>query len=188
MAKQQFDDQLRKLTYSYCLLVPEVVAGANKVHLDIFNGSDSSIMITDYYISTKTDVAVTGAVSARFDIHRTATIGTGGTVATYNGTSPSSPTIYPLSSSNPDLPVNYPLITARSAPTGGAASTGWIYPVYQFSEETNAGTILQQYYNILATADETQPLVITASQGLTVIQGSVASLNNYTHIIYFTVI
>lgn len=180
---------------SYILSTDAVASGASKVMLDLFNGTNSAnkLIIAGIYVLPETDVAVTGAVSARFDVYRTSSAGTGGTASSYRSPSPAAINIAPLSSDAPSLLDQgitndnvIPGIRARSAPTGGAAPKHWLFPYYAFTEETNAATILQQTQNIIPNLDGIEPLIIDRGEGLMIQQGAVASVNNFTFLVLFS--
>lgn len=180
----------RKLDPDYELYVlnsDEIAGGANKVMLDLFNAqpSASDVYIFHIEIVPKTDVAVTGAVSARFNINKTTSRGTGGTGHSYKGGSPTALNIVPLDSFTPALS---PHITARSAPTGGAAMAEWITTDYVFPEETNTAAIVAQGRNILRDTPQIDPLILHLNEGIVVYQGSVASVNSYSICIVFGVV
>lgn len=169
---------------SYVLATDEIAGGASKLMLDLFNaiGSNKTVLIAGIYAMPKTDVAVTGVVSARFDIFKTSAIGTGGATATYNGTANNAINIMPMDSANGALPSQ---ITARSGPGGGATISGWFFPTYQFPEETNAAGSIAQTYNLLKELPEMQPLALREGEGILIKQGTVASVNNFVFIIGF---
>lgn len=164
---------------AYVLNTGEVAAAANQIVFDLFNPANSGedVLIKAMYIVPKTDVAVTGVVSPKFDVFRTSAIGTSGTTVGYSATT-AIRTITPLDSEN--VPPNG--ITARIVPTGGATSAAYLISEYPFSEETNAGTFVNAQINALG---ELAPIVLHQGQGFAVRQGSVASLNSYMFIVVF---
>lgn len=171
---------------TYMLNTGEIAGGASKVMMDLFNASNSGVdlIILAAYITPKTDVAVTGAVSAVFNLNRTTSIGTGGTGHSYKGSAPLVLNITPFDTNQPALP---PGVTARQAPTGGATPADWILSEYVFPEETNAAAITQQNIDILNASEQTPPIVLHAGQGIVFSQGSVASVNSYVFTIVFGV-
>jgi hypothetical protein len=116
---------------SYLLTVPPVTVAANQRAFDLFNGASSGLLLKmlGLWPVPASDVAVTGLVSARFDVLRTSAVGAAGTAATYKGTATTAPTVNPLDTANPALPA---AVTARSVPTGGATPAGWLFPAYVF--------------------------------------------------------
>lgn len=184
---QKYKDQLD----TYILMTDEIAVGAGKVMFDLFNNTaaispPTTILILGWYVAPKTDVAVTGAVSARFDMYRTSTIGTGGTTASYNGGVPTAPTIVPMASGSPSLSGTQ--ITARSAPTGGALKGAWLNSIYAFPEETNTAAIMQQYQNIMPDGPQVEPFRIGKGEGIVVQQGSVVSVSNFVFTIVFATV
>jgi hypothetical protein len=177
---------------TYILQTGAITAGASKVFLDLFNNSRNAsppldVVLLDATITTASDVAVTGVVSARFDFYRTSSIGTGGTTFAYAGSDPSVLNVSPFDSLAPNLQTPQ-VITARQAPSGGAAKAGLLFSEYAFSEETNAASITQQNVNVLPSGDQIEPFVLHGGEGLVVQQGSVATLNNYIITIVFAVV
>ena len=171
---------------SYLLWIPPQVAAANKIFFDLFNatGSGRTIEINGIWAITKIDVAVTGAVAVELLLQRTSAVGTGGTTVT-TSTATGTPGIAAKNPANAALPAQ---ITARQVPTGGATVQAHLFSTYQFPEETNAGTILQQYQNLIPNInEETQPVVLPETYGIRVVQGTVASLNSYGFLVDFSV-
>lgn len=172
---------------SYTLWIPPQVAAANKIFFDLFNGvgSGKSIEINGLWCVPKTDVAVTGAVSVELLLQRTSAVGTGGTTIT-TSTATGTAGIAPKDTNNPAIGAN---ITARLVPAAGATVQAHLFSTYIFSEETNAGTLLSQFFNMLpAQTTEFQPMTLREGFGVRVAQGTVASLNSYGFIMDFTVI
>ena len=160
-------------TYSWT--TPDSVGGANKNHLDLFNavGSGKVIVVRQILPIIRTEVAVTGAVAIRFNIFRTSTVGTGGTVAVYKSATAdvAGGTITPTDTTYSNLPSQ---ITARHLQTGGASASEWLKRAACFTEETNAATYLcSGQTNVLTTG-----IVLREGQGISIVQGAVASVNN----------
>ena len=163
----------------YILNTDEVAVSASQNVFDLFNaaGSNDDVLIQAIYIVPKTDVAVTGLVSPRFDLFRTSSIGTSGQTVGYASTS-AGRTITSLDSEN----VPNTAITARVTPGGGAATVAFLLNTYPFPEETSDAAQINSYQNILGDA---RPLVLHEGQGLVVKQGSVASVGSFTFIVVF---
>jgi hypothetical protein len=170
----------------YVLNTDEIVAGANKLVLDLYNATSSgfNMFIVSWSVMPKTDVAVTGVVSARFDLHRTSAIGTSGTTVPYMGTDPTKASVVSLDTNDSPLPTG---ITARTSLTGGATITSWLTSTFVHPEETNAASFVNQHLNVLQNITKINPVVCGPGQGILVKQGSVATLNNYVHQIVFGV-
>lgn len=173
---------------SYILNTDEIAGGSGKVMLDLFNNTANDtpphdLLLLACYITPKSDVAVTGAVSARFDLFKTSSIGTGGTIASNDAPTATAINISKMDSNS--LSLSGSQVTARSAPSGGAALKAWIRPVYVFPEETNANATTMQAQNLLPDGNQIEPVVIHPSEGLAIIQGSVASVNNYVITLVF---
>lgn len=175
------------VVYSY--VTPMVVAGASKLFLDFYNGSAANVIkILGIYPHVKTDVAVTGAVSIRFDLYRTSAVGTGGTAASYKSATidVAGGSIHPADTNNAALPAG---VSARHLPTAGATISEWLRPFFCFTEETNAATYwCNGRFNLLDTGSWTmQTLTLRPNQGLLIKQGTVAALNQIGFTVVFSV-
>lgn len=173
---------------TYNLITDEIAGGANKVMMDLFNasGNDSppiDLCLLGLYIEPKTDVAVTGVVSARFDIFKTNTAGTGGTSNSYNAPASNAINITSFDSNAASLADGH--ISARSAPTSGASLVNWIWSAFVFPEETNAGSVLAGKVQLLPDNPQIEPIVLHAGEGIVIKQGSVASVNSFVFKIIF---
>lgn len=178
---------LRGSKPSYLLWIPPQAAAANKIFFDLFNGTGSgkTVEVNGIWGLAKIDAAVTGAVAIEAQLQRTSAIGTGGT-AVGSSTTNTTPGIAAKDPTNPAVPAQ---ITARLVPTGGATVQAHLFSTYLFPEETNAGTQLQQYQNLLPSInEETQPIVLPEGYGIRIAQGAVASLNSFGFLVDFTVI
>lgn len=168
----------------YKLFVPPQAVGANLVYLDFFNpgsvGTDVQLLSVIPIVQGST--AVVGAVGVDLYLTRTTAVGTGGTVATFEGTSLTAATICALDS---DQPLAASLISARLTPTGGATAGAVIAHRAVFTEETNGGTYNQVTDMVRALSDTIPGLVIKAGTGIRVVQGSVASVGNIGFDIFF---
>lgn len=170
---------------SYLLWVPVQAAAANKIFFDLFNasGSGKTLEINGIWAIPKSDAAVTGAVAIELSVSRTNAVGTGGATVT-TSTSAATGGIAKKDPNNASLPAQ---ITARVVPTGGATVEALLFAAYIFPEETNAGTLLQQFQNLLpAVNEETQPILLPEGYGIRASQGTVASVNSYGFLIDFT--
>lgn len=176
-----------RLEGTYILNTGEITVGANKLMFDLFNASPSNknILVFGLFAVAKGDVAVTGVVSARFDVYRTNAVGTGGTSVTYGSTAKNIINIAPMDTQNPTLPTQ---INARQAPTGGCTIEDWLFQHYSFTEETNAGIYQQQNTNILNSLGDVEPLVLRQGQGLMVQQDTVASVNSFVFRVIFGIV
>jgi hypothetical protein len=173
----------------YTWTVPDVVAGSNKLFLDLFNASGSGkiIKVRGIYPIMKTDVAVVGVVALRWDLFRTSAVGTGGTPAVYKSATRdvAGGSIVPADTNNADLPAQ---ITGRHLPTAGATAASWVRRFACFTEETNAATYdCSGQTNFLEIVTGGQPLVLREGQGLLIQQGAIATLNNIAFTVVFSV-
>jgi hypothetical protein len=169
---------------SYLLTVPPAAVALSARAFDLFNAANSNLLLRmlGLWAIPASDVAVTGLVSARYDVHRTSAVGTAGTAATYKGTPTTAPTINPLDSNNPALPAQ---VTARAVPTGGATSAGWLFPVYVATEETAPGAHLAQMFNLMLQPPSAQDVSLRPGEGLLVQQGAVASVGSVGWLLQF---
>ena len=156
----------------YRLFVPKQAVGANLVYFDLFNASGSGVVVgvRGAMPIVSGAVAVVGSVAVDLHLTRTTTVGTGGTAATYDGSSLTAATISSMTvGSQPPSAV-----TARLTPTGGAAAGAVICWRSVFTEETNAGTYVPQ----LDINERECVLVLNQGSGIRVVQGAVASVGN----------
>lgn len=171
---------------TYVLTTGEIAGGAGAIMFDIFNATGGQppldILLLGLYAIPKTDVAVTGVVSARFDLMRTKTVGTGGTGYSYASPATDALNISPFDSLAGAIPSQ---ITSRQAPSGGATATHWLQSVYMFPEETNAAAITIQNQNLLPDGPQIEPFVLHPDQGLVILQGTVASVNSFVFRLVF---
>jgi hypothetical protein len=157
------------------LFVPLQAVGANLVYFDLFNatGSASELLLYSVEPVVSGATAVTGVVSVDLFLTRTTAVGTGGTAATFNGTSLTACTITPRDNTG----ALHPAITARLTPSGGATAGAVISWTSVFTEETSAATYVPALD--LARSDPSLPaILIPENSGIRVVQGSVASVGN----------
>lgn len=168
----------------YLLFVPPQAVGANRIHVDLFNGTtDKDIEIVSVQPVMSGAVAVTGALAVDLYLQRTTAIGTAGTAATAEGTNLAAPAISKLDPKSPDIPAT---ITARAIPTGGATGGAVLAFESQFSEETSVATYFRN--NLLKDNFLGARLVVQPNTGIRVVQGAVASVGNVGFLVLFSVI
>jgi hypothetical protein len=160
----------------YKLFVPAQAVGASLVYFDLFNPASSGANLKVHSVLPVVSgaVAVTGVVAVDLFLTRTTAVGTGGTGATFEGTSLTAATIVCV---NGDQPLTAAQVSARLTPAGGA--TGGVVLAHRslFSEETNGGTYTQ--IDLLGTVAALGRFVqVRAGTGIRVIQGGVASVGN----------
>lgn len=172
-------------TYFYCS--PPIAVGASKLMLDLFNatGSGKVMDIRGLWVIAKSDVAVTGVVSARFDLFRTSAVGTGGSAAVANSSSadPAGGQFTKFDELNTNIPAG---ITARVVPTGGATKALWLFPIFAFPEETGPSSQILQFQNAIPMFTYGQKLVVRENSGILIQQGSVASVGSFSFLVAFT--
>ncbi len=167
---------IRSDTESYTVFIPPSAAGANKVFFDLFNATGSAKIMKVKSVRAIKDgsVAVVGVVSVKLYLTRTTAVGAGGTAAVENGASLTVPAISQHDTNSPALPAQ---VTARAAPTGGAAAGAVIAERHIMPEETNASTYDRVEF-LLPEGVDVQPIVVRENQGIRVVQGAVASVGN----------
>ena len=168
----------------YKLFVPPQAVGANLVFFDLFNpgavGTDLQVLSVIPVVQGST--AVTGVVGVDLHLTRTTAVGTGGTEATFEGTSLTAATISALDSKQPLVAS---LISARLTPSGGATAGAVLAYRQVFTEETNGGTYTQVADMVRALSDTIPGLLVPGGTGIRVVQGSVASAGNIGFDVFF---
>lgn len=168
----------------YCFFVPPQAAGANKVHLDLFNAStDRDVEVVSVQPIMSGAVAVVGTVAVDLYLTRTTAVGTGGTAATAEGTALNAAAVAKLDPDSPALPAT---ITMRAAPGGGATAGAVLAFDSVFPEETNTATYFRN--NLIKDNWLGTRLIVPPSSGIRVVQGAVASVGNVGFLVLFSVI
>jgi hypothetical protein len=164
-------------TNVYRWVLPVAAVGANKVYGDLFNatGSGKTIRVQSAFAFAANDVAVTGTLGVRLHLTRTTSVGTGGTTIATDETSLTLGTIAKLDPSLASLPAQ---ITARAAPTGGAAGGAHITMRHVFTEETNAASALAGIAGAEFVRLNGADLLVPENTGIRWVQGTVASVGN----------
>ena len=173
-------------TYFYC--TPPIVAGANKLHADLFNatGSGKVMDVRGVWLIPKLDAAVVGALAIRMDLYRTSAVGTGGTAASVDSAAsdPAGGNLTKFDENNAAIPAQ---ITARVAPTGGATISRWFFPTNVAPEESNTSMgYLTQWQNLIPMFSFGQKLTVRENTGLLFKQGAVASVGSVSILVAFT--
>lgn len=170
---------------TYRLFVPAQAVGANLVYFDFFNatGSGKRIHVISALPVIDGSVAVTGVVAVNLFLTRTTAVGTGGTLATYEGTSTTAATI---TQQNGSQPLNA-LVSARLTPTGGATAGAVLGFRSVFTEETSGGAYTPASDLVKLTNNAIDDLVIQMGSGIRVVQGAVASVGNIGFDVAFNV-
>lgn len=163
----------------YRLFVPLQAVGASLVYWDLFNATTTGL---DVIVESVTPVvsgatAVTGVVSVDLFLTRTTDVGTGGTAATYNGTSLTACTISAMGSGGGQaVPTG---LTARLTPTGGATAGAVLSWCSVFTEETNAASYLGHTNELVRRGiPQNRPLWVNQGTGIRIVQGGTASVGN----------
>lgn len=169
----------------YVLTTGEVAGSAGGVMFDLFNATGGQppqdVVLLGLYAIPKTDVAVSGVVSARFDVFRTRSAGGSGTGHSYQSSATNALNISPFDTLQSSLPSQ---ISARQAPTQPVLND-WLQSTYVFPEETSAAAIAAQGIQLLPDGQGIPPFVLHPGQGLVVMQGTVASVNSYVFKLIF---
>jgi len=171
---------------TYKLFVVKQTPGANLIYFDLFNASGSGVKLAVMWLIPVVScaVAVTGLVSVDLFLQRTTAIGTGGTAATFNGTDPTASTISPLGQGSSVMPAG---VTARLTPSGGATAGALIAWESVLTEELNAGPYFRHDLVRRGMMDA-PPLMVNANSGISVVQGTVASVGTIGFDIAFRVV
>lgn len=168
----------------YCFFVPPQAAGANKVHLDLFNASTNrDVEVVSVQPIMSGAVAVVGTLAVDLYLTRTTAVGTGGTAATAEGTALNAAAVAKLDPDSPALPAT---ITMRAAPTAGATAGAVLAFDSVFPEETNTATYFRN--NLIKDNWLGTRLIVPPSSGIRVVQGAVASVGNVGFLVLFSVI
>jgi hypothetical protein len=169
------------------LFVPAQAVGANTVYFDLFvpSGSNATVSVEAVIPIVSGAVAVVGTVGIDIFLTRTTAVGTGGTAATYGGTSLTAMT---FSSQDNSQLLDTSLVTARLTPTGGATAGEVLSWRSLFGEETNDATYTQILDMVRGWNPNMPGVAIRPGQGVRVVQGSVASAGNVGFDVYLNVV
>ncbi len=157
----------------YSLYVPAGASGSSKVFFDVWNvaGSGVNLELLSARPVGSGAVAVTGTLAVDLFLTRTSAVGTGGTAATYEGTSLTAMTI----SSHHSAPLVSGLVSGRLTPSAGATTAAVLAWTSVYTEETFAGT----YTPSVDLVDSRYGgIMVKPGSGFKVVQGSVASVGN----------
>lgn len=156
----------------YRVFVPKQAVGASLVYFDLFvpTTAQSRFSLLSCVPMVSGEVAVVGTLAVDLFLTRTSAVGTGGTAATFSGTSLTAMTISGHDNSQ-SLTTNE--ITGRLTPTGGATASAVLSWCSVFTEETADAT-----YARAPDLAGVGNLVIRPGTGIRVIQGGVASAGN----------
>lgn len=160
------------------LFVPKQAVGANLIYFDLFNATGSNAILEIWAVLPIVSgaVAVTGVVGVDLFLQRTTAVGTGGTAATLEGTDPTACTISAYDKAQSNL---NSLITARITPSGGATAGAVIAQSCVFTEETNSGSYMGFLNEMVRRGmADAPPIKVRENTGISVVQGSVASVGN----------
>lgn len=169
----------------YKLFVPKQAPGASgALHFDLFNATSAAadVYVHSVRVIVSGDTAISGVTSADMLLTRTSAVGTGGTAATYAGTTLTAATITPIDCDQPCPPG----ITARLTPTGGATAGGVIALRSVFTEETNAGSYTPALDFVKNHAGD-PPLYVRPGTGIRVVQDAVTGLGKVAYDVLFEV-
>jgi hypothetical protein len=174
-------------TYTWWL--PPNAAAASKLYGDIFNpvGSGRILEVRGIWAIPKSDVAITATLGIEIGLYRTSSPGTNGTAYTYNGgTASTAHVITPWDTNNAALTTAQ--VTARGAGlTAGATISALWWAQYIQPEETNAGTYVCAFTNMIPVGTMNQRLTLNENQGLLIKQGTVALVGSLAFLTLLTV-
>lgn len=169
------------------LFVPFQTVGANLVYFDFFNAASSGhrIELLSVIPMVSGASAVTGVVAVDIFLTRTTAVGTGGTAATFGGTTMTALTFSPHNWEGNNLPGG---VTARLTPSGGATAGAVLGWQSVFTEETNAGAYNAYRDMVRLDYADTPCIPIKPGAGFRVVQGSVASVGTVGFNVLFRLI
>lgn len=161
---------------TFRLFVPKQAVGANLVYFDFFipTTSEKTVELLSVQPVVSGAVDVTGVVGVDLLLTRTSAVGTGGTAATYGGTSTTACTINGHDGTQLARATDF---TARLTPTGGATAGPVLSWGCVFTEETNSATY-ERNIDLARPFSDCPPIIIPRNTGFRVVQGAVASVGN----------
>src|SRR6185503_578302 len=159
---------------TYLCPIPPLTNTANRYHWELFNGSSATtITVRGVWPIPQSDVAVTGAVSARYDFFRTTAQASGGTAHTFESLLTTTASFARVDTNDPSLVGSgISCSTVLTSITTGA----WLFTAYVFPEETNPAALLMQGINLIPQRTWGKELVLRPTQGLAIRQGTIASV------------
>lgn len=160
----------------YRLFVPKQAVGADLVYFDFFVPTTSTkhVQLISVQPVVSGAVAVVGTLGVDLLLTRTSAVGTGGTAATYEGTSTTACTISCHTGSQIARATDF---TARLTPTGGATAGAVLGWGCVFTEETADATYARAL-DLARPFPDVDPITIYRGSGFRVVQGAVASVGN----------
>lgn len=150
------------------------VAAARTTHADLFNAVGSGVILRIHSVLIIPSLAAVAGVGLTFEIIRTNTVGTGGTVRAAEK----------FDSASAALPAG---VTGRSKPTAGAATAATLIYVNGSSEETIPYASQASTLNHIPRAPEIQAPVLREGEGLKIDQTTSSAIGTTNVVIVFTV-
>jgi hypothetical protein len=152
---------------------PRVTTGAATDFFDLFNATGSGKLVKLMGLWPIIEVTAASAIvpSFQFSLITTSAVGTGGTVATFEGAL--SPTTGLVNISRTDsndgaLPAQ---ITARALPTGGATAARFLIDSWLITEDVNAASQLATNFNLFPVGvTGLKEVLIRENQGIKIRQ------------------
>lgn len=159
------------------VFVPKQATGASLVYFDVFvpAGADKRFELIACQPIVSGEAAVTGVLGVDLFLTRTTSVGTGGTGATFEGSSLTAMTITCQDGSQALTGAD---ISGRLTPSGGAGAGAVLDWRSVFTEETSSAP-----YNLVSDMarnfyPDINGILIPGGTGIRVVQGSVASVGN----------
>lgn len=170
---------------TYGFYIKAQAGGAAKDHFDLFNavGSGKVLELRGLWVSPSLIAAVTGTLAPDFDFCRTSAVGTGGAALVMGAAT--FPSLHKLDTGDPDLPAG---ITVRAAPTGGATIDDALFSSYISQEETQAGSQLAQWQNLLPMTAMARRYTAREGQGFKLRQITAGVAQNFSFYGVFTAV
>lgn len=159
------------------VFVPKQATGASLIYFDLWvpTGSQRRIEVLSCMPVVSGAVAVVGTLAVDLHLQRTTAIGTGGTAMVVTG---NSITAMAISGRNTNQAWDLGDMSGRLTPTGGATAGAVLGFTSVMTEETFASSFIRGVDLAGSERDETGPIVVSPGTGISVVQGSVASVGN----------
>jgi hypothetical protein len=138
---------------------PSAAAGPVN-HWDVFNAAGSGVILKVRKLFLQQHYLAQTGVVATFDIHRTDSVGTGGTALTGRSADTADAALLPAQ------------VTSRSLPTGGSNSVYSYMTLPLSGEETDVGARAAWGINVLAEGNETKDITLREGEGMRVTKTS----------------
>jgi len=170
---------------TYFLTTPWIGAAANVYPFNFWNASASTqtVGVKGIWPILDSARAVTGALSIAYQVYRTNGVPSGGTAAVYDSTNSNVANFARLDTADSALSSG---IGCKTLPTS-ITTQHYLFSSMVFPEETNQGSILQQYMNWIPDRYWGKEITLRPGEGIALRQGPVASVGSVGWLFQFTV-